>query len=321
MISVDAIGCSYVHSRGWEINRPQGLDKYLFIHIETPADIMVGDEVKYYENPCYIMYKKGQKQFFHNHEKMTYIDSWVHFSCDQKAAINDDARKSEKEDIRGDTKDGTKEAAKEAAKEDTNEDTKEDIKEDIKEGTKEYSKDEIEILLEDLNIPCAEPVVIYNTIELSDLWHLADSEFHQSGKHKKELLDMKMRALIYKFADIIQSESATPSKFNQYRKAFGELRNSIFSGNNAAAITDITRLATSMNMSLSYFEHVYKELFHVPVSKDIIKSRTNYARYLLRSTNNTIQDIAQYCGYENVEHFNRQFKATVGYTPTQFRNQ
>ena len=73
-------------------------------------------------------------------------------------------------------------------------------------------------------------------------------------------------------------------------------------------------------MSLSYFEHVYKELFHVPVTKDIIKSRISYARYLLRSTDNSIQDIARYCGYENIEQVNRQFKATVGYTPTMFRS-
>jgi AraC-like DNA-binding protein len=56
------------------------------------------------------------------------------------------------------------------------------------------------------------------------------------------------------------------------------------------------------------------------VTKDIIKARIGYARYLLRSSGNSVQDIASYCGYENIEHFNRQFKATVGCTPTQFRN-
>lgn len=269
MIVVDGIGCSYVHSKGWEIDRPSGLDNYLFLHIETPADVLVDDKIIYYTEPCFIMFKKGQKQYFRNHEKMTYIDSWVHFRSD----------------------------------------------EGMGEG-----EDEVEALLKELDVQYGKPVIIYNTIELSDLWHLVDAEFHQAGNHKKELLDMKMRSLIYKFVDIMHAESGTSNKYNRYRKAFGELRNSIFSGNNAAMITDVEELARSQNMSLSYFEHVYKALFQVPVTKDIIKSRIGYAKYLLRSTNNSIMNIANYCGYENIEHFNRQFKATVGYTPTQFRS-
>lgn len=268
MIKVEGIGCSYVHTKGWRIDRPGGLNNYLFLHIETPSDVLVGEKIVYYPEPCFILFRKNQRQLFYNHENMTYIDSWVHFASD--------------------TDDG---------------------------------EDEVEKLIDELGINCGMPVVLYNTIELSDLWHLADAEFHQAGNHKKELLDMKMRALIYKFADVMHAESGTASKFNRYRRAFGELRNNIFSGNNAAAITDVEELAKSQNMSLSYFEHVYKELFHVPVTKDIIKSRINYARYLLRSTNKSIQDIASFCGYENIEHFNRQFKATVGYTPTKFRSQ
>ena len=312
MISVDAIGCNYVHTKGWEINRPEGLNNYLFLHIQTPSDIMVDGKMVYYPEPCFILFKKWQRQLFHNHEDMTYIDSWVHFrsvsesgsDIIRKDGHNDAART---DDINSGSHNSSNNSAARTirdwnAKDDNNE------------------KDEIEILIESLDIPCGKPVIIYNTIELSDLWHLADAEFHQAGSHKKELLDMKMRALIYKFADIMHSESGTPSKYNHYRKAFGELRNSIFCGNNAATINDVENLAKGQNMSLSYFEHVYKELFHVPVTKDIIKARIGYARYLLRSSGNSVQDIASYCGYENIEHFNRQFKATVGCTPTQFRN-
>ncbi|MCR5769844.1 MAG: AraC family transcriptional regulator [Butyrivibrio sp.] len=301
MISVDAIGYRYVHTNGWDINRPSGLNKYLFLHIETPADILIGDEMVYYPEPCFIMFKKGQRQHFHNHKDMTYIDSWIHFNCESQ---DSNIEKSKNPSIEESKNPGIDES---------------DIDSSNMHNTK--APDEIESLINELDIPWGQPIVLYNTIELSDLWQLTDAEFHQAGSHKRELLDMKMRALIYKFADVIHSESGTPSKFNRYRKAFGELRNSIFSGNNAAAITDVTELALSQNMSLSYFEHVYKELFQVPVTKDIIKSRITYAKYLLRSTDNSIQDIARYCGYENIEHFNRQFKATVGYTPTSFRSQ
>ncbi|MCR4901816.1 MAG: AraC family transcriptional regulator [Butyrivibrio sp.] len=268
MIIVEGIGSSYVHSNGWNINRPNGTGNYLFLHIETPADILIGDNWHYYSEPCFILFKKGQPQVFHDHEGNKYIDSWVHFDYDKNNSDTDD----------------------------------------------------IAQMIDSLNIPCGKPHIIYNTIELVDLWHLADAEFHQNGEHRLEIMDMKMKTLLYKFADILHSESTTSSKFNRYRKAFGELRNNIYSGNNAALMNDITALAEAQNMSVSYFEHVYKELFEVPVTRDIIKSRITYARYLLHSTNRSIQDIAQFCGYENVEHFTRQFKKITGFTPSQYRN-
>lgn len=266
MIVLQGIGCNYVHSRGWNIERPEGTGNYLFIHIETPSEVLVNGKWQYME-PCFIMYKKDQPQFFHDYNGNKYIDSWIHFDYDKE-----------------------------------NED-----------------HDCVEELIDMLGIPCGVPIVIYNTIELADLWHIADAEFHQNGEHRSELMDMKLRTLIYKFADIMHSESTTASKFNRYRKAFGELRNNIYSGNNAAALNDIAAIAESQNMSVSYFEHVYKELFGVPITKDIIKSRITYARFLLHSSNRSIQEIAEFCGYENVEHFTRQFKKTTGFTPSQYR--
>jgi AraC-like DNA-binding protein len=304
MIKVEGIGCSYVHSKGWIINRPEGTGNYLFVHIETPADVLVDGQWRYYPEPCFILFKKGQPQIFHDHDGNKYIDSWIHFDCDKADDLNcfDSKRNNSKnKNLKSHTTQN------------------EDLRKTSTSGASSYT-DDIEKLIDELDIPCGIPHVIYNTIELVDLWHIADAEFHQNGKHRQQLLDMKMKTLIYKFADILHSESSTPNKFNRYRKAFGELRSNIYSGNNAATMNDIAALAAQHNMSVSYFEHIYKELFDVPVTKDIIKSRITYARYLLQTTSRSIQDIAQFCGYENVEHFIRQFKSSTGFTPSQFRN-
>ncbi len=267
MIILEGVGCSYVHSKGWNINRPNGSGNYLFLHIETPAFIFNNGEMAYYSDPCFILFRKGQPQIFHDYNGNKYIDSWIHFDYDKDNSNTDD----------------------------------------------------IALLLDELDIPCGIPQVLYNTIELSDLWHLIDAEFHQDGKHRLELVDMKMKTLIYKFSDVIKSESGTSDKFNKYRKAFGELRNEIYSGNSAANIKDISKLAFSQNLSISYFEHIYKELFGVPVSQDIIKSRITYARYLLHSSDSPISEISLFCGYDNIEHFTRQFRKVTGLTPTEFR--
>ena len=49
------------------------------------------------------------------------------------------------------------------------------------------------------------------------------------------------------------------------------------------------------------------------------KARMKKARTMLKETNQTVESIAAYVGYENVEHFNRLFKKAYEMTPVQFR--
>ena len=44
------------------------------------------------------------------------------------------------------------------------------------------------------------------------------------------------------------------------------------------------------------------------------------ARTLLRNSIITVENIAYEAGYQNVEHFNRQFKKIYGMTPLEYRN-
>ena len=54
---------------------------------------------------------------------------------------------------------------------------------------------------------------------------------------------------------------------------------------------------------------------------EIVKNvRMKKARTLLKSSNMTVENIAEKVGYQNVEHFNRLFKKKYGITPVQFRN-
>lgn len=55
---------------------------------------------------------------------------------------------------------------------------------------------------------------------------------------------------------------------------------------------------------------------------DILKAvRMKKARALLKSSNGTVECIAEAVGYQNVEHFNRLFKKMHHMTPVQYRNQ
>ena len=78
-------------------------------------------------------------------------------------------------------------------------------------------------------------------------------------------------------------------------------------------------LAASMGISLSYFQHLYTDLFGISFQADLISLRLDYARDLIHNTTRSMAQIADLCGYMNEVHFYRQFKKQFGMTPAQYR--
>lgn len=62
-----------------------------------------------------------------------------------------------------------------------------------------------------------------------------------------------------------------------------------------------------------YKKHTGKKLFEY-----IAEMRISYATKLLAYRHNQISEVAYDCGYNNISHFNRQFKRIVGQTPSEY---
>ncbi|MCI8824860.1 MAG: helix-turn-helix transcriptional regulator [Lachnospiraceae bacterium] len=170
-----------------------------------------------------------------------------------------------------------------------------------------------------LDIPVNKLMIIQNSNDISSMMQDLRIEFKQRGKYHKEILDSKIKVMFYKFSDIYHEEIKFSDKLNRYRRDFNEVRNRIYNFTPDNMISGVNEIAASLNLSTSYFQHIYKQLFGVSVMNDIIKSRIEYACYLLSSNSDSISEIAFRCGYENKEHFTRQFKDITGYTPRQYR--
>lgn len=82
---------------------------------------------------------------------------------------------------------------------------------------------------------------------------------------------------------------------------------------------NVPAMAKELGISAGYLHVIYKHFFGVTCIGDVVRSRIQTACELLSSTNRTVEEIAQLCGYRYTEHFVRQFKARMGITPAKYR--
>ena len=92
------------------------------------------------------------------------------------------------------------------------------------------------------------------------------------------------------------------------RKHFGE-------------VLRVDELARMSSLSVYRFEKRMKKVFRVTVGQFIAKIRIEAACERLRNTERSIAEIAVDCGFYDQSAFARQFKATTGLTPSEYRAQ
>jgi len=82
----------------------------------------------------------------------------------------------------------------------------------------------------------------------------------------------------------------------------------------------IDDLAQSAGLSVDRFERLVRRIFQLTPRQLLTKARIDAASTLLLDEHRSVADIAQACGYGDQSAFTRQFKATVGLTPSAYRN-
>ncbi|MBR7089951.1 MAG: helix-turn-helix transcriptional regulator [Lachnospiraceae bacterium] len=180
---------------------------------------------------------------------------------------------------------------------------------------------ELDELFEKMGLTFARALTVYDHSEASAIMQNIAAEVRRSSDNHDMIMDSLARLLIYKIGDLSKVKEEPDFKsgtLESYRSRINVLRGRIYQGGEAARIGEVSELASEMNMSVSYFQHIYKALYGVPVTRDLIAARIEYAIYLLRNRNLSVAEAASVCGYETIEHFNRQFKKEKGCSPTDY---
>ena len=79
-------------------------------------------------------------------------------------------------------------------------------------------------------------------------------------------------------------------------------------------------LSASTSYNYVYLSRFFKESTKIAFIDYVNRYRIDEACYLLRNSNQSILQIAYDCGFDSLRTFNRNFKKTVGVTPSEYQN-
>ena len=153
-----------------------------------------------------------------------------------------------------------------------------------------------------------------NSYVLSELIRTLQYEKYSAHKSSEDITALYLRILLLRLADGIERTQAPKKRYVDKLEA---LRTDIYS--NPLKKSTVDELAASINVSASYFQHIYKEHFGISPIADLVKSRMEYAEYLLGYTDYSVKMIADELGYPSDIQFIQQFKRFAGKAPGKYR--
>jgi AraC-like DNA-binding protein len=124
---------------------------------------------------------------------------------------------------------------------------------------------------------------------------------------------LKINAHFYKAfqARLIQSTNNHGSSVKSFKK---EIEEKIIKAIHDEEL-DVRKLSGMMNYSRAQLYRKVKKAFGLSPSELILYHKMVSAKSLLKSTDNTVSEIAFSLGYKSVAHFSRSYKAYFGITP------
>jgi len=83
----------------------------------------------------------------------------------------------------------------------------------------------------------------------------------------------------------------------------------------------IEELAEYLKLSESYLSKLFKKEMGIPLSKYILEVKIEHSKNMLRYSDVSIVDIANYLAFASESHFIQVFRSITGQTPLKFRKQ
>ncbi|MBQ6893519.1 MAG: helix-turn-helix transcriptional regulator [Clostridia bacterium] len=137
-------------------------------------------------------------------------------------------------------------------------------------------------------------------------------------KQKRIGYEAEMKSVLYRIISMIQIADRTAyfpdAKYQKIAVAVDYINNNYCNGQ-----IRISKLAEMSGVSTRYFGELFSVFFGVPPKEYIICMQLETAKNMLISSDETVGNIAETCGFSDVYYFSKIFKKEVGETPSTFR--
>jgi len=173
--------------------------------------------------------------------------------------------------------------------------------------------DSTESYVIEATLPIAIPFSLDDPTYCHRLFQLLSTEKLFNKDYKDSSIDFLLRTLFNKLLESYCHGSISSQYYNLLN-----LRIDIH--NNPGNHWSVPIMADSLHISPGYLQTIYKNTFGISCMEDVINSKILIAKEYLIHGSHTIVEVSVLCGYNNVEHFCRQFKKFTGYTPGNFQN-
>lgn len=180
-----------------------------------------------------------------------------------------------------------------------------------------FDRDGDNEFFDSLELPFNYPVQFSDTDFISNIMRNIASEHYSLSSKRIKMTEMLMKTLLLKISGFSGRSDEPQQTVDPHYSALMELREKVY--RNPQMKWNVDSMAADVNMSRSYFQHTYCRIFGVSCITDVINGKIEKAKEILSETSCTVSQVSAMCGYDNEEHFMRQFKKIVGVTPTKYR--
>lgn len=143
-----------------------------------------------------------------------------------------------------------------------------------------------------------------------------EQDFFARRDDYEDLIRIKTEELFLKLnRNIFQKEIADYDKGTLEK--FRYLRGKMFYSLNEK--WTVSRMAQEVFLSESRFFVLYKSIFGISPTADLINAKINSAKNMLLFGDSSVESISYALGYQNTTHFIRQFKQNVGVSPSVYK--
>ncbi len=161
------------------------------------------------------------------------------------------------------------------------------------------------------DIPAGKPIQLPNPEFCHKLFQLLSVENFCNYNYRDQSIENLFRLLFNNLTEAYHHDTV-PSRYQELSSLRLEIKN------NPGFPWSVPFMANRLQLSTGHLQALYRKTFNISCIDDVINHRILLAKEHLAQSNNTIAEIAGLCGYNNVEHFCRQFHQIVGQTPNYF---